>query len=276
MSNVAGSVCADIKARGWRCGAVVPLEMYGSIGPFLVHPGDSEPAQIGEDDWPIVISHSCDITASQIAQEPFVEVLLCRGIAKRLPQFTNRRSTRRLHFCPNRELNPAVSLNAHAVADRYIVPRTLLANFSPCPIRRLSDVATNGIQSWYALRNERPAWPDEFNRRISGRRRELEDALEPLDDGNTELRVIFREDTEGFELVLFLVIDEQMWTEDPKGREVAIQCFNQFVATLNTCEGISVDLDESVPINGAKFTWQAWRESQLWNFANLTPIESLA
>jgi hypothetical protein len=262
------SPCSDIKRLGWRCGSVVASNMYETILSEVC-----QPPSITKDDWLIVISHSCDVTAPRIIQEPYAELLLCRKVSKADSNFINRKSTRRLHFRPNRAILPDLVLNAHATADRIIIPRQILNAGPPCDSRTMSEGAVRSIQKWYALRFDRAAWPDELNECLSSVKDKLELALATLDDEETELRVQYTELSPGkFRMVVYLVVSEEMWLEQPQFRANAISCFHQFLVELKKCTCIEVD-DMSAAVNGADFSWQASRDTDIWNFANLTPLD---
>jgi hypothetical protein len=72
-----------------------------------------------------------------------------------------------------------------------------------------------------------------------------------------------------YRALVFLVLDEEVWTKDSRYREVAMKAFNEFVAALSHCEGITVN-GTSTAVNGARFTWQLARQTDQWDFANLT------
>jgi hypothetical protein len=273
ISAAPDDVCSSIKDLGWRCGSVMPVSFYPSVRRFLVQPENEAPTELKDDDWLVVISHSCDVTAVTMEHEPFVEVLHCRHIETPQSQFKNRRSTRRLHLRPNKAALPNFYLDAHATADRYMLPRRVLAGCAPCEARTLGQEAIDGIQAWYALRCQRPAWPDNLNIRLAPVRDKLEKALKSLDDEATEIRVSISFENDRLRLAVFLIVDEDIWNGDAEKRQNAIFSFQKFIAILEKCEGIEVDMELSRPINGAEFSWQDMRSTDSWNFANLTPID---
>src|SRR5205809_771470 len=115
MSGEHDAVGDILDKLGWCCGAAVPNEMYPDIEANLHHLGTEKRREIGNDDWLIVLSQTCDVVAKRLTQEPLIELLLCRNIAKSRREFTNRRSTRHLDFRPNAELHPRLFLTAHAI-----------------------------------------------------------------------------------------------------------------------------------------------------------------
>lgn len=268
----------DIAGQGWSAGSVVPHNVIHLLGTLLTHPG-RESAAVGEDDWIIVVSQTCDVVAKKIEAEPFVEVLHCRLTPKLRAQYKELRSTRILDFKPNRYTHDACVLTAHAVADRYLVPREFLRDHSPDAARRLSPVATARVLAWYALRYARPAWPDAFVARIRQADKALAVALEPLKDDIAEVRISITEKDSELEnediyhAAIFFVVDEAIWEGDVDGRAAIYEAYAKFVSEVNGCEGIEVDQDISGVFPGDEFSWQATRFSDEWNFANLTHRE---
>lgn len=120
----------QLHSNGWRCGSTLPVEIYSIIAEHLRHSSrDAVPSHMPETDWLVVLSQTCDIVAKRLEQEPLLEILWCRPISKGRAQFTNRRSTRQLDFRPDRERWPTKYLSVHAIKDRYLIPRDLLATF---------------------------------------------------------------------------------------------------------------------------------------------------
>lgn len=271
MGISSDAVGAALDAKGWRCGATIPSEMYTPVEPYLRHSAADQPPKIPPEDWLVVLSQTCDIVAGKLEQEPLIEVLWCRPISKRRRGYVNRRSTRQLDFRPDAERAPSLYLTAHATRDRYVVPRELFVNHSPRTDRNLSTRAVHGLQSWYALRYTRPAWPDEFVNLLRPVKEELEAALEGLSDDESELRVALSGKPDLYSLAVFLIIDEFRAAESGY-RQAAQQMFGDFVSILRTCERIEVD-DVSKVVVGNEFSWQAMQITELWNFAALTPID---
>ena len=268
----------DVAQRGWQTGSVLPADMLPQLAPHLTRAEQAVTA-VGPDDWLVVISQTCDILATRLDAEPYVEVLHCRPVAGK-PRKGRRdlQSTRYLDFRPNRGTHDDLVLGAHAIADRYIVPRELLAMHGPDEHRRLSDVAARRVLAWYALRASRPSWPDAFVERISAARDALEEILDPLADG-LEVRVAIAESdaelepAQPYNLTVFFVVDEPVWNDDAAGRAVVHAAFGRFVGELAACRGIRINEELSQVVSGGEFSWQASRSTDEWNFANLSHRE---
>jgi len=269
----------DVAQRGWQTGSVWPSGLLQELTPHLIRP--AQPAtEVAGEDWLVVVSHTCDILATQLEAEPFVEVLHCRQIAGK-PRKGRRdlRSTRYLDFRPNRASHPDLVLTAHAIADRYIVPRELLAACAPDPDRRLSDAAVRRVLAWYSLRAARPSWPNAFVDRIGNAKDALEEALEPLVDEIAQVRVAIAEKDEELEagqpyhVAVYFVVDEHTWEENVDGRAAIHRAFGRFIGELGGCPGIEVDQELSQVIPGGEFSWQEAQATEEWNFANLSHRE---
>jgi hypothetical protein len=269
----------EVAEQGWCAGAVVPQGMLPAIAQHLARPGAAA-AQVAEADWLIVVSQTCDVVARTLEAEPFVEVLHCKPIKKPRTQYRDFRSTRILDFRPNRETYEAVALTAHAVADRYLIPRELLRDQAPDGDRRLSREAAQRIMAWYALRAGRPSWPDAFVKRIDKDSEDaLEAAIEPLKEDIAEVRIGIAEkdeelgDDQAYHVAVYFIVDALIWEGDVEGRTAINTAFATFVSKLDGCDGIEVDQDLSEVVSGDEFTWQETRATDEWNFANLSHRE---
>ena len=134
----------EVRARGWRTGSVLPGDLVQKCLAHLSRP-DGTSAEMKDNDWLVVVSQTCDVIAPKMEAEPLVEVLHCQVIPKLESQFANLRSTRKLHFYANRNANPKLALSAHALADKYVIPRDLLRNNDPDEARNLDDTATKRV-----------------------------------------------------------------------------------------------------------------------------------
>jgi hypothetical protein len=270
----------DVAQRGWQTGSVLATDLLPQLAPHLTRPGQAA-MPVSPDDWLVVVSQTCDILATRLDAEPYVEVLHCRPVAGK-PRKGRRdlQSTRYLDFRPNVEEHAELVLSAHAVADRYIIPRELLAAHDPDHGRRLSDVASRRMLAWYALRAARPSWPNAFVDRISCVKDALEEALDQLIDEIAEVRVAIAEiDAElepgqPYHIAVYFVVDETVWNSDTAGRAAIYSAFDRFVSELGACEGIEVNQDLSRVISGGEFRWQSARDTDEWNFANLSHREA--
>lgn len=269
------SLGEQLDEKGWEAGAVVAEAMLPQLVPHMTRP-DQPPPNVVATDWLLVISHTCDVVARS-QDEPLLEVLHCARIGKMRAQYQGRKSTRRLDFAPNKLTHPDVVLSAHAIDDRYVIPRQLFLNQQPDTVRRLKPSAINHVQQWYALRYTRAAWPDAFNNRIDKKSREkLLDAMALLSTDDVEVRVSIAEkdselnDDQSYNVVVYFVIDQIVWDTNPTVREEAHAAFAAFVSAIGACKGVKVDQELSGLKSGDAFSWQLTKLTDEWNFANLS------
>lgn len=266
----------DVAQRGWQTGSVVPAAMLPMLAPHLTRPGQ-QPTQVAAADWLVVVAQTCDVVAHKLEAEPLVEVLHCRPHAgKPRKQFRDLQSTRQLDFRPHRAGHQNLVLTAHAIADRYVIPRELLAAHDPDADRALDVGASQKVLAWYALRAGRPSWPNNFCDRARTVRDALEAALDDLSDEIAEVRVgIVEKDEEldtgqPYHVAVFFVVDEDVWSGDVAGRKAINDAFAKFAAELNACDGVEVNEELSEVVPGNTFSWQDTKQTDLWDFANLS------
>jgi hypothetical protein len=213
-----------------------------------------------------------------LESEPVVEVLRCSPIDKPRAGYRDLSSTRFLDFRPNRELYPDLTLTAHALRDRLHVRRTLLQEADPDPHRVVSQTTSRRIAEWYALRYTRPAWPDEFVRRIRPKHTALVAALETIKDDVAEVRIALEPNDQDLEaerdyaVAVFFIVDSQTWGSSLEGRHSVYEAFTRFVAELNGCTGIAVNETVSDVLEGTAFSWEDMRVTDKWNFAHLSLV----
>jgi hypothetical protein len=253
--------------------------MISVLNKYLTRP-DEELMQVSDDDWLAVITQTCDVIATKLESEPLVELLHCKKLkGKPRRGMCDLQSTRYLDFRPNRQTHPSLCLTAHALVDRYTIPRELLAEHEPDKNRAFSQTAAKRILSWYALRAARPSWPNNFVDRISAAKQPLQNALEAIADEIAEVRIAITEkDNEltedmPYHVAVFFVVDEFTWDTDIDSRKAINVAYYAFVTELNKCDGISVNEELSAVVSGAEFTWQQTKLTDEWNFANLSHRE---
>lgn len=269
----------DVAQQGWQTGSAVPAAMLPALIEHLTRPG-LQPAEIGAADWLVLVSQTCDVVVSKLEAEPWVEILHCTPHAGK-PRKGRRdlESTRYLDFRPNRATHPDLVLSAHAIANRYIIPRELLAAHAPDQARRLDATASQRVLAWYALRAGRPSWPDAFCDRLKPVRAALEDALDQISDDVAQVRIAIRQKGEElgagapYQVAVYFVVDAEVWNENVDGRKAIHAAFAKFVAELDSCDGVEVDKDLSDVVPGDDFSWQETKQTDLWDFAYLSHRE---
>jgi hypothetical protein len=117
-----------------------------------------------EDSFCIVVSHDCDL-ANGIEQEPNLEVIVGRRIAKADGTYTHSKNARRLHL----EFQHGKTIVAGELdaAKKVLISKAELARFFPEDSFILDPLGRNILRRWLAARYRRSAFPDEFERRLS-------------------------------------------------------------------------------------------------------------
>ncbi|MDP1895511.1 MAG: hypothetical protein Q8K87_15440 [Hydrogenophaga sp.] len=78
------------------------------------------------------------------------------------------------------------------------------------------------------------------------------------------------EDENPYRISVFFVVDEDIWNNDIAGRKTINAVFAKFVSELNACNGIEVNEVLSAVVSGSEFSWQDTKQTDLWDFANLS------
>ena len=140
----------------WRQGTVLSNETADILG--LRH------QKFPEDTCVVVISHDCDIANDDLKAEPNVEVIVGRRISAPSPGYARTRSPRTLHLEVEHNGVPA-AVELVAIAKTHVAKRTL-ADVGPDLRYRLSASGLYILRHWLAVRYNRAAFPEEFERRI--------------------------------------------------------------------------------------------------------------
>ena len=133
----------------WRQGSVLPSEIAISLG--VLHKTKSS------NQLAIVVSHDCDL-ASEIENEPNVEVVVGTSIPACLPDKTHAKNIRILHI----EINSpsgrtALELVAHS---KVSIPKRRIINFGPDTSYSIEKPELDRLRSWLAARYKRASIPD--------------------------------------------------------------------------------------------------------------------
>lgn len=113
----------------------------------------------------IVLSQDCDLIQS-VDLEPDAEIILGYLRESCRPDCLNGHNPRSLDIEVRVGAPPTHA--ALAIADRVKVPKASLAALSPSSDFVLAGQAVTLLAGWVAKRYTRQAWPDAFNKRLSG------------------------------------------------------------------------------------------------------------
>ncbi len=137
----------QIRAAGWTQGSV----LVGDMG--SVTAGLEDGARY------LVISHPCDVVSVSLERDPTVELLRIEERDAPDGNLTYGKNPRRLHLQTD---NGVIAVD---FVGRQTIDRSLLAGVAPQS--NLSEDDRRLLAAWLSARYGRPAFADEFNRRLS-------------------------------------------------------------------------------------------------------------
>lgn len=147
----------SIRAAGWTQGSVLKID--GDLGVDGLQHGDA---------W-MVVSHPCEVVSASLERDPSVQLIHMHTVDVVDGNLTFGKNPRRL------QLELEAQYVEVRVGEILTVDRTILSGMTPDltvaePQRRM-------LASWLAARYARPAFADEFNRRLEPARRGIEKIL---------------------------------------------------------------------------------------------------
>ena len=233
---------ANIREHGWQQGKVLPKDLLAEI---------ENPALRGNfaaDDIAVVISQDCDIVNPAYDKEPFIEIIKGSLVATENGNLAKGKNPRRI------QIKLAITGGGErtyefSIHDKSRIAKPALEKFAPSPEMELSKPQVALLTQWLAKRYIRPAFPDEFNRRIDAVRKQLKEILEKGGNSIEKLYLglsSYEELPEGQEYKVTVI--GVMLTEDFENKVLA-RLVNEVVGklghTLQKCKGITV-IDSSL------------------------------
>ena len=161
MPPVSGSVRA-LRESGWRQGR---FARHCDHRTLLDGSADRVPVSVPTPFRLVMVTQDCDLVREPDI-EPWVELILCREVAKVEPLYLNGRNPRLLHLQPICSQEPAPWLEI-SIHDRFRIAKEKLTGLSADETVRLEADAVRLLSRWIAKRYTRPAFPDAFNRRLA-------------------------------------------------------------------------------------------------------------
>lgn len=147
----------SVRAAGWTQGSILRID--GEVGVEELNSGDVC----------MVVSHPCDVVSGSFERDPTVQLAPLHGVDVVDGNLTFAKNPRRLH------MEVATGPVEVRIGEIFTVDRTLLARTTPDST--ITEPQRRMLASWLAARYARPAFADEFNRRLSAARRGIERAL---------------------------------------------------------------------------------------------------
>jgi hypothetical protein len=143
--------------NGWRQGSVLDQDTVSAAGLPLTE---------ASEEYYVILTHSCDLTRSEANTERKIEVVRARVPSRdeNLGNFKSAKNPRMIVFQANVS-DETVDLIA-GIETREFVDRSLLINYRPHAQVRVPGESVQMLARWMARRYSRPAFPNEFNRRL--------------------------------------------------------------------------------------------------------------
>jgi hypothetical protein len=138
-----GDVVPSDAVDDWRAAGFVPAEWDAHA------------------DWLVVVSHSCDLAATDVEAEPWAEVVRGRTDEPADGNLTWGKNPRTLQI--DAASDAPVTFSVH---DRTRVPKHALQAHAPDSGRRLDTTERRCLAQWLGKRYVRAAFPDAFNDRV--------------------------------------------------------------------------------------------------------------
>jgi hypothetical protein len=147
----------DLIAAGWTQGSVLLVDEHLT------------PVDLRQGDRYMVISHPCEVASPSFERDPFVEILQVADQDAIDGNLTFGKNPRRLQLVVDSKVLEI------SFAQRVTIDRKVLAD--RVPDQTVAEDDRRVLAAWLASRYARPAFADEFNRRLLPATRRLEKIL---------------------------------------------------------------------------------------------------
>ncbi|MBI3504667.1 MAG: hypothetical protein HY059_07485 [Proteobacteria bacterium] len=231
-----------LRSRGWRQGCVLPAALAASI---RWHAGSA--VAIPENWVAIAVSQDCDILSPNPEAEPIIEVVAGSVIAKQTPEYLGARNPRRLDLSITNAAGEAsfvrLEMRLKGVIDRTALTQTDVLQ---------SGVAADDLRTlvlWLTKRYERPAYPDEFNRRLKGTIGKLRKVLKKAKHGQPLAILVSFVDgqreaelapDEPYQIMVVVELEGDLAREDADWLGFEADVYDPIIDALSAVEGIEL------------------------------------
>jgi hypothetical protein len=231
-----------INQKGWRQGSIcLGSDMTGVV---LCNTSDV----LG-----ILLSHDCDIVQPDIKKEPNVEFLMALPISLLDGNCIRGKNSRCYHF----RLHD-IFYEIKAV-ERISVSRQLLINWNPHPTLQLPTEESRAIVHWFAQRYERPAFPDNFNKRFSRKSKQIIEQI--LKNFGHIISGIYiacpqeeYQDDLPYNILFYVVMSVENYENDTKSSECESHAQSIYEAIRKYSKGINIANPEKMCISEKEIT----------------------
>ncbi len=147
----------SVREAGWTQGSVLRID--GDVGVHGLEDGDA---------W-MVVSHPCEVVSASLERDPTVQLIKLHVVDVLDGNLTFGKNPRRL------QMELGTERIEVRVAEILTLNRTILTRTTPD--LTIAEPQRRMLASWLAARYARPAFADEFNRRLEPARRGIEKIL---------------------------------------------------------------------------------------------------
>lgn len=167
----------------WRQGDIVSTSDLRRLVPQ---------ADLGDTAVGVVVSHDCDLAAS-LDKEPYAEIIPARPI-ERLGQDSHAKTARRLHL--QYETQAAPTYYELLAIEKLTVPKAELLALDAKMDSELPRTGRRILQRWLALRYDRDAFPENFEKRLrqtskAGKKSLVDLIAKALDSVGEHVRAVY-------------------------------------------------------------------------------------
>lgn len=244
-----------IRANKWRQGCI--------LLPEVLAPALRKELRLEANSLLYILTHDCDLVQPNFSKEPYVEVLVLRQIIDVDGSFVHGKNSRLL------DLQIGESSYRASCHERHGLDRKLLAQSNPSEVHSIGEGTIDMIAEWMSKRYVRPAFPDEFNRRLGRESARIRKFFKKHGKDFNRIYIIcdplkeeLKEDT-SYHLSVWLVLNDDDCS--PESMQEVVTSLEQI---LGGCAGI--EIGDCYAVNESELTLAHLRVMSLWDFDYLT------
>ncbi|CAN5405450.1 hypothetical protein BH09ACT1_BH09ACT1_21360 [soil metagenome] len=237
----------DIRMRGWTQGSFLSAADFDLSGM----------------DTYLLISHPCDVVSSDFGRDPFVEAVPLHLVDGTDGNLTFGKNSRRLQISRD-----GVVLEVIAT-EKIVISRSSLIGKSPIDV--LSENDQRLLASWLSARYARPAFADEFNRRMSSVSKKISKVLKSQGEHLSGIYVatsaaeLDADSSYQLTLVLTMLLDEfrdaDLFVEASEACDTIAALFD---------EATGIDLTSLELVSEDEMSLDALRRFRRWDYDDLS------
>jgi len=218
----------------------------------------------------IIVSADCDVSNPDLSKEPHVELLVARAIGAADGNKTRGKNPREIHITIEDGMSKIVFRSF--VDERERFPREILLPLTPDRSSWISKPDLRAIRRWLAKRYFRSAFPDQFNERLNVNRGAIRGRAKTGAEHIDSMWIVLDTREElgpgaDYEIHVSALMTDSDFAR-PACREEAQRCFDDIVALVDGCPGITVKAEALEP--ESSFTLADVRVTDRWDLDDLT------